>query len=125
MNTIPITPTEDLEAELAQLSTSITDDALKLSDSKARFNSISAELNNRRTAKPDDQPQPTPVTWEQALTTENQRLESLNRTLSLKITEMESEQGRLVVEAMIARDEKRVLEERLVLVSKLIKNQDK
>jgi hypothetical protein len=122
MTTI-VKPTEELEAELAKLSTNIDAGSIQLSDDKNRFGWISAELARRRTTA-DEQPAPQPdVTWEQALTRENQRLESDNRALVNKIIMMESEQGKLVVETMIAKDEKRVLEERLTLVSKLIKSQ--
>lgn len=112
--------TEDLEAELKQLSNSITTDRGKLTDDQALFQSISVELKNRRETK-DEQPVPaTPPTKEEALARENDRLREENRQLVLKVISMESEQAKLVVEAEVAKALQRETEDRLALVVKHI-----
>lgn len=112
--------TEDLEAELKQLSNSITTDRNKLTDDQSLFQSITVELKNRRETK-DEQPVPTITpTKEEALARENDRLREENRQLVLKVISMESEQAKLVVEAEVAKALQREAEDRLSLVAKHI-----
>lgn len=114
--------TEELEAELKSLSSSITADRDKLTDNQALFQSISVELKNRREAK-DEQPQPTVIpSKEEALANENARLREENRQLVLKVISMESEQAKLVVAAEVAKAMQREAEDKLALVVKYIKN---
>jgi hypothetical protein len=114
--------TEELEAQLKQLSSSITADRDKLSDDQSLFQSISVELKNRREAK-DEQPTPTvEPSKEEALANENARLREENRQLVLKVISMESEQAKLVVAAEVAKAMQREAEEKLALVVKYIKN---
>lgn len=113
--------TEELEAELKNLSTSITTDSNKLTDDQSLFQSITIELKRRRETT-DEQPTPTITpTGDEALARENDRLRNENRQLILKVISMETEQAKLVVEAEVAKAMQRETEEKLALVVKYIK----
>ena len=117
-----IKSTDALEAELAALSNKITNAANQLTDDKSLFETIRVELKNRRAEK-DEQPPPDirPATREAALELKNEHLSRENKVLILKITEMESEQAKLVIEIQLANFARQQAEERLALVAKHIK----
>ncbi len=98
--------TEALEQELKDRSEA-------LSRHQARFAQVRDELKRRRETK-DEQP---PM---QVVTIESQQKADvdLNRTLALKVPEMEDQQAKLVVEAEIAKAAQREAEDRLALVIK-------
>lgn len=101
-----ISTTEELEAELKVLSERIAVDPL-------RFQQVRDELKRRRETK-DEQP-PMQVTTVES----QQKVDAdLSRTLALKVTEMEGQQAKLVIEAEIAKAAQREAEERLALVVK-------
>ncbi len=101
-----VATTEALEQELKDRSEA-------LSRHQARFAQVRDELKRRRETK-DEQP-PMQVT-----TVESQQKADadLNQALALKVTEMEGQQAKLVVEAEIAKAAQREAEERLALVVK-------
>lgn len=100
--------TETLEAELKELSDRIAADPL-------RFQEIRKELARRHAAGDD---QPTPETAEQRTDKTKQTDAALANNLVLKITMMEAEQAKLVLEAEAAKDAKREAEERLAFVAR-------
>jgi hypothetical protein len=102
--------TEKLETELKELSTRIAADPL-------RFQQVRDELKRRREIKDE---QPPPETTEQASERTRSYEQKLSDNLALKVTMMEAEQAKLVVELEIAREAQRVAEERLALVVKHI-----
>jgi hypothetical protein len=116
--------TETLEEKLKKLSVGIADGPLKFQktheERQQHFLKVSGELKRRREVSDE---QPTPLTMEQ--TRDNQQALGVrfHDNLVLKITEMEAEQARLVVEAgtfKAARDE---AEARLALVIKHTKRE--
>lgn len=118
MMDIRLKSTEELEERLKDLSSSITNDRMKITNDQALFQSISVELKNRREAK-DEQPTPEAIpTKEEALARENDRLREENRQLVLKVISMESEQAKLVILAEVAKANQRDAEEKLALVVK-------
>jgi hypothetical protein len=102
--------TEVLESELKERS-----DAIERHQS--RFREVQGELRRRRDAKDE---QPPPETSEQASERTRSYEQKLSDNLALKVTMMEAEQAKLVVELEIAREAQRVAEERLALVIKHI-----
>lgn len=105
---LSVATTEALEQELKDRSEA-------LSRHQARFAQVRDELKRRREMK-DEQP-PMQVT-----TVESQQKADadLIRTITLKVTEMEGQQAKLVVEVEIAKAAQREAEERLALVVKRI-----
>lgn len=104
------TPTETLEAELKTLSE-------QLAIGQARFDTVRKELKTRRETK-DEQP---PMEVD---TVEKRRLndEAVNRNLVLKITAMEAEQAKLVLEAELAKASQLETENRLTMIVKAVVN---
>lgn len=103
---LSVATTEALEQELKDRSEA-------LSRHQARFTQVRDELKRRRETK-DEQP-PMQVTTVES----KQKADAdLSRTLALKVTEMEGQQAKLVVEAEIAKAAQREAEERLALIVK-------
>ncbi len=100
--------TGSLETELKELSDRIAADPL-------RFQQVRDELRRRRAAEDE---QPTPLTAEQKRAVDAESAANLDKNLILKITAMEAEQARLVIEASMAKMAQRDAEERLELVVK-------
>jgi len=100
--------TESLEGELKTLSQRIAADP-------SRFQQVAEELRRRREVK-DEQPAPVELTEEQQREKELAALYESNRLLTLKVTEMEGEQAKLVVEAELHRQQRVEAEEKLALV---------
>lgn len=100
--------TEDLEVELRQRSAAIE-------RHQAQFQRVRAELKRRREAGDE---QPAPRTDEQLRQDNDNAGANLIKALSLKVTEMEAEQARLVVEAQQAKAAQRDAENQLALVVK-------
>lgn len=100
--------TEQLEAELKELSTRIAADPL-------RFQQVREELVRRHAAGND---QPAPETEEQRLAKETEASTALQNNLILKITAMEAEQAKLVVEAEIFKHQRDEAENRLALLAR-------
>lgn len=102
--------TDALEDQLKTLSARIASDPL-------RFDEIRAELAFRRRTK-DEQPTPT---LRQAGDAERERKEDaakLNTALTLKITAMEAEQAKLVLEVEAAKAAQREAEDRLAIIAR-------
>lgn len=107
---LSVATTEALEQELRDRSEA-------LSRHQVRFALVRDELKRRRETK-DEQP-PMQVTTVES----QQKVDAdLNRTLTLKITEMEGQQAKLVVEAEIAKAAQREAEDRLALVAKTVRD---
>lgn len=100
--------TESLETELKELSDRIATDPM-------RFQQVADELARRRRVK-DEQPPLAVVTIE----SQRQAEIDIEKSLTLKVIAMESQQAQLVVEAEIAKAAQREAEERLALVVKRI-----
>lgn len=127
MNMFTGKTTSELEAELRNLSATITIERNKVTDDQSRFQSITAELKRRNETGENGEVVPEPVEQLTELQLANKKLEDADRvirTLSLKITEMEAEQARLVVEKVQAQFEKKEAEEQLALVRKYYKPAD-
>lgn len=105
---LPHLTLETLEAELKTLSARIASDPI-------RFQQVRDELK-RRHAAGGDQPVPVEMTAEQRRQNEELAFRESNRLLVLKVTEMEAEQAKLVVEAEMHRQQRAEAEERLALV---------
>jgi len=121
--TVDKSTTEELEAELRELSRSITTDANKLTDDKSYFETISAELRNRRKAKDERSAQPTPklVTEKSIEVDIEARQANLSSNLTLKLIAMEAEQARLVIEIEAHKFARQEAEDRLALIAKIFK----
>lgn len=100
--------TEQLEAELKELSARIAADPL-------RFQQVREELARRHAAGND---QPAPDTEEQRVEKQREAELDLNKNLVLKITAMESEQAKLVVEAEIFKSQRDEAVARLALLAR-------
>lgn len=99
-----------LEDQLKVLSARIASDPL-------RFDEIRAELAFRRRTK-DDQPAPRLITVEGSKREDQDKAARTNEALMLKITVMEAEQAKLVIEAELAKAAQREAEERLAIVAR-------
>lgn len=102
--------TEKLETELRSISD-------QLATGQERFHQIRTELRNRRVAK-DEQPVPKETTADQLRQAEVDNFREQVNVLSLKVTSMEAEQAKLVVEAEIFKAQAREAESKLALVVK-------
>lgn len=100
--------TEALESELKERSGAIE-------RHQSRFREVQGELRRRRDARDE---QPPPETTEQASERNRNYEQKLGDNLVLKVTMMETEQARLVVELESAKAAQRDAEERLALVIK-------
>jgi hypothetical protein len=98
--------TESLETELQELSGRIAADP-------PRFQEVRAELKRRRETR-DEQPPPDTAAQQAERTRSYEQ--KLGENLALKVTMMEAEQAKLVVELEIAKATQRDAEERLALV---------
>jgi len=101
--------TESLETEFKELSDRIATDPL-------RFQQVREELARRHAAGGD---QPTPDTQEQQAEKQREAVANLEKNLVLKITAMETEQAKLVVEAEIFKSQRNEAEARLALIAKI------
>jgi hypothetical protein len=121
--TVDKSTTEELEAELRELSRSITTDANKLTDDKSYFETVSVELRNRRKAKDERSAQPTPklVTEKSIEVDIEARQANLSSNLTLKLIAMEAEQARLVIEIEAHKFARQEAEDRLALIAKIFK----
>lgn len=108
--------TEQLEAEMRALSTKLDETRLQIQEDQGYFLSIGAELKRRRESGEETFTVREPV-GESAQAREN-KLREEARMLTLKITSMEAEQAKLVVEAETAKAVAREANERLALVTK-------
>jgi hypothetical protein len=111
---------DELEVELKQLSTAIESGRAKVTDDQSMFQSISAELKQRREVSSESflEMKPRLATREDQLLADAEQLKTENKMFVLKITEMDGEQAKLVIEAQMARAAQREAEERLALVVK-------
>lgn len=100
--------TEKLEAELKSISE-------QLEVGKFRFHQVRQELSRRRAAKDD---QPAPLTDDERNELNKANADAVDRNLVLKITSMELEQARLVIEAETAKADAQEARDRLALVCK-------
>lgn len=112
---LPTKSTEDLEADLNGLSSSITIAAERLTDSRSLFQSISAELKRRREVKDE---QPALLTREQRDVVDAEKAERFNASMVQKLIMMEAEQAKLVIELEQEKWARKVAEDRLALVVK-------
>lgn len=101
--------TEELEAELKRCSETIE-------NHQFRFHQVREELKRRREASDE---QPVPLTKEQQAMRNAELQAKLDNNLVLKITAMETEQAKLVIEAETAKAAQREAEGRLALVVKM------
>lgn len=120
---IEYVPTEVLRIN-ATLSTETLEDILRtlsndLEMGKMRFQEIRDELRRRKETR-DEQPLPKELTAEQQHQEELGKLRNDVAVLTNKSIAMESEQAKLVVEAVIAREALREAEDRLALLAKQI-----
>ncbi len=106
--------TEELEAELKRCSEMIE-------NHQFRFHRVREELKRRREAGDE---QPVPLTKEQQAMRNTELQAKLDNNLILKITAMETEQAKLVIEAETAKAAQREAESRLALVVKLYVERD-
>jgi len=103
----------DLSANTEKLEAELKDISAQLETGKLRFQHVREELKRRRETK-DEQPPMKVVTVE----SQRQADADLSSNLVLKITAMETEQARLVVDAEIFRSQRDEALERLALVCK-------